>query len=188
MGLLDGTLVAATSPRLRYARRWSALVLCVQLVTPAALAAGAVTHAALVEQVRASERAFAQSLAQHDLKAFASYVARDAVFANGGETLRGREAVVAGWKAYFAAPSAPFSWSPEQVEVLAGGTLAFSTGPVLNAKGERIGTYKSTWRRERDGRWRVAIDSGCGVCNCNAAPAPAVGSSGAGTAGGERGL
>ncbi len=138
-------------------------------------------NAALVEQVRSAESAFARSMAERDLKAFGSLVAADAVFIGGSEVLRGRDAVVAGWKRYFEAPAAPFSWSPQQVEVLAGGTLAFSTGPVLNAQGERIGNYKSTWRRDRDGRWRVAIDSGCPACNCSTATAPG------GTAGGGAG-
>lgn len=129
--------------------------------------ARAATPSAAVEQVRASEMAFARSMADRDLKAFAHFVSRDAVFANGAATLRGRAAIVSGWKGYFEGADAPFSWSPEQIEVLADGTLAFSTGPVLNPKGERIGTYKSTWRRERDGQWRIVIDSGC-TCNCAA--------------------
>lgn len=122
------------------------------------------------EQVRAAERAFARSMADRDLEAFSRFVASDAVFVSGATVLRGREAVIAGWKPYFSAATAPFSWAPEQVEVLASGSLAFSTGPVLNAKGERIGTFKSTWRRDRDGRWRVAIDAGCPACNCDPAP------------------
>lgn len=126
----------------------------------------------LAAVVRASEIAFARSLADRDLTAFGRFVSRDAVFVNGSTTLRGRDAVVAGWKPYFDGPDAPFSWSPEQVEVLADGTLAFSTGPVLNPNGERIGTYKSTWRRERDGQWRVVIDSGC---TCRPAGSPSAG-------------
>jgi len=144
-------------------------------------AAAQLVTAAQVEQVRSAERAFARSMAQRDLDAFGRFVADDAVFVSGSGVLRGRAAVVAGWKPYFDGADAPFSWSPEQVEVLASGTLAFSTGPVLNAKGERIGTFKSTWRRDRDGHWRVAIDSGCPACNCNPAAAPAsAGNSGAG--------
>lgn len=137
------------------------------------------SNAALAAQVRAAESAFARSMAERDLKAFGSFVAADAVFISGSEVLRGRDAVVAGWTRFFDGAAAPFSWSPQQVEVLAGGTLAFSTGPVLNARGERIGTFKSTWRRDRDGRWRVAIDSGCPACNCSTAAAPG------GTAGGD---
>lgn len=156
------------------------------VVLAGGLAAGAGTlraadsNTALVEQVRAAETAFARSMAERDLKAFGSFVAVDAVFI-GADVLRGRDAVVAGWQRYFDGATAPFSWSPQQVEVLAGGTLAFSTGPVLNTQGERIGTFKSTWRRDRDGHWRVAIDSGCPACNCSTTAAP--GGMGGGDAG-----
>ena len=163
-------------------RRHLAFLVVVALITGSAAPRAADKPAALVEQVRSAERAFARSMADRDLQAFRSFVADDAVFVSGTSVLSGRDAVVAGWKPYFESAAAPFSWTPEQVVVLAGGTLAFSTGPVLNAKGERISTFKSTWRRERDGRWRVAIDSGCQACNCSTGGAPA--SVGAGAAGG----
>jgi hypothetical protein len=60
---------------------------------------------------------------------------------------------------------APFSWSPEVVDVLESGTLAHSSGPVRDAGGRRIGTFNSIWRREPDGRWRVVFDKGCPVCD-----------------------
>jgi uncharacterized protein (TIGR02246 family) len=123
-------------------------------------------NAMLVAQVRAAETAFARSMADRDLKAFSGFVADDAVFIGTRQVLRGRESVTAGWKAFFDGPTAPFSWQPEQVEVVASGTLALSSGPVLDPQGQRIGTFKSTWRRDRDGRWRVVLDSGCPACNC----------------------
>jgi len=155
-------------------KKWLLLAASACMLGPAGVGSlrAADANAALVEQVRAAESAFARSMAERDLKAFGSFVAADAVFIGGADVLRGRDAVVAGWKRYFDSAAAPFSWSPQQVEVLAGGTLAFSTGPVLNAQGERIGTFKSTWRRDRDGHWRVAIDSGCPACNCGTAAAP----------------
>jgi hypothetical protein len=46
------------------------------------------------------------------------------------------------------------------------GTLAHSSGPVINRRGERVGTFNSVWRRESDGSWKVVFDKGCDVCNC----------------------
>ena len=51
-----------------------------------------------------------------------------------------------------------------RVEVVASGTLAFSTGPVFDPEGKRTGTFNSTWRLEKDGEWRVVLDSGCPPC------------------------
>ncbi len=121
---------------------------------------------AAASRVRARETAFAKTMADRDLAAFASFVAEEAVFVGGKSVFRGREAVVAGWKPLFAASKAPFSWRPEQVEVIDSGTLALSRGPVLDPDGKRAGTFSSTWRREKDGEWRVVLDSGCPPCPC----------------------
>lgn len=118
---------------------------------------------ALAEKVRAREVAFAKTMAERDHAAFAGFVAEEALFM-GRTTLRGRDAVVAGWKPFFDGAQAPFSWTPERVEVIASGTLAISSGPVFDPKGERVGTFNSTWRREKDGEWRVVLDIGCPPC------------------------
>jgi ketosteroid isomerase-like protein len=120
---------------------------------------------ALASRVRVRETAFAKTMADRDHSAFATFVAEEALFL-GRSVLRGREAVVAGWKAYFEGDEAPFSWQPDRVEVVESGTLAFSTGPVFDPGGKRVGTFNSTWRLEKDGEWRVVLDSGCPPCAC----------------------
>lgn len=119
--------------------------------------------AALEEQVRATETAFAKTMADRDHAAFVSFIAEEAVFW-GGSALRGRQAVADGWKRFFEGPQAPFSWAPERVAVIASGTLALSSGPVLDPAGTRVGTFTSTWRREQDGSWKIVLDSGCPPC------------------------
>ena len=44
------------------------------------------------------------------------------------------------------------------------GTLATTSGPVRNPKGEVTGRFNSVWRLESDGRWRVVFDRGSPVC------------------------
>jgi ketosteroid isomerase-like protein len=118
---------------------------------------------ALAAQVRAREVAFAKTMADRDHAAFGRFVAEEALFM-GRTPFRGRKAVLEGWRPYFEGKDAPFSWTPERVEVVASGTLAISSGPVFDPQGQRIGTFNSTWRRERDGEWRVVIDIGCPPC------------------------
>jgi len=136
------------------------LFACYLVTLVAVDAARAQSTADLANQVREAERAFARSMAQRDLNAFASHVADEALFF-GRSVLRGKAAVVAGWKPLFDGPNAPFSWEPETVEVLGSGTLGISSGPVLDPQGKRVGTFNSIWRREPDGRWRVIFDKGC---------------------------
>jgi len=120
---------------------------------------------ALAAKVRAREAAFAKTMADRDHAAFATFVSEEAVFL-GRTALHGRAAVAAGWKAYFEGTKAPFSWAPDRVEVIAAGTLAVSTGPVFDPDGKRSGTFTSTWRLEKDGEWRVVLDSGGPPCTC----------------------
>ena len=107
---------------------------------------------------------FAKTMADRDSVAFAAHVSPEALFFSRDAVLRGRPAVVAGWRRFFEGPAAPFSWEPEQVEVLDSGGLAISTGPVRDPSGEPIGSFQSIWRRDADGRWRVIFDKGCPPC------------------------
>jgi ketosteroid isomerase-like protein len=111
-------------------------------------------------EVFAAERAFARSMAERDFAAFGRYLAEDCVFFSGNTPLRGREAVLAAWKAFFDGERAPFSWDPDQVEVLASGELALSTGLVRDPAGVVSARFNSIWQRQQDGRWLVIFDKG----------------------------
>jgi ketosteroid isomerase-like protein len=118
----------------------------------------------LRQQVAATERAFSKTMADRDLTAFGRFISEEAVFVSGAKTLRGRQQVIDGWRKLYEGPSAPFSWEPETVEVLASGRLALSSGPVQDAAGKLIGRFTSIWRLEAPSTWRIVFDSGCEVC------------------------
>jgi ketosteroid isomerase-like protein len=120
--------------------------------------------------VRAAESTFAASLANRDIAAFAALVADDAIFFGRQGPSRGKAAVVDSWRPLFQGPKAPFSWKPGTVEVLASGTLALSSGPVLDADGKQFGNFNSVWRRTATGSWEVVFDKGCPVCQCPPKP------------------
>ena len=124
------------------------------------------TTAELAAQVRAAEVAFAKTMADRDHAAFATHVSEEAVFFGSRSVARGRAAVAEQWKGLFAEKDPPFSWAPEEVEVLESGTLGHSSGPVFSPDGKRVGTFNSLWRLEPDGRWRVIFDKGCPPCDC----------------------
>jgi ketosteroid isomerase-like protein len=110
-------------------------------------------------EVFAAERAFARSMAERDFAAFGRYVAEDCVFF-ADTPLRGRDAVLAAWKPLFDGALAPFSWEPDQVEVLASGDLALSTGLVKDPTGTVTARFNTIWQRQPDGRWLVVFDKG----------------------------
>jgi len=115
---------------------------------------------ALREQVMATERAFAKTMADRDHAAFTRFLSDEAVFFGGKGPLRGKQAVADAWKPFYEKPAAPFSWEPDQVEVLASGTLALSTGPVHDPSGKLVGRFNSIWRQEAPGVWRIVFDKG----------------------------
>ena len=139
--------------------------LCVILLFIAFQARAADDLQALAEQVRATEMAFARTLAERDVNSFRRMIAPDVIWL-ADVPLRGPDAVLASWRKYFEGPQAPFSWAPDRVEVQQGGRLALSTGPVLDPAGKRIGTFTSVWRREPSGDWRIIFDNGCPACDC----------------------
>ncbi|MBT8398699.1 MAG: nuclear transport factor 2 family protein [Gemmatimonadetes bacterium] len=113
-----------------------------------------------VEEVKAREIAFAKTMADRDLDAFLTFVSPEAIFFAGNQPLRGRDAVAQAWGPFFQAPTPPFSWHPDVVEVLESGQLALSSGPVLGPTGEQVGRFNSIWRKDADGQWRVVFDKG----------------------------
>jgi ketosteroid isomerase-like protein len=117
-------------------------------------------------EVADTERAFAKTMADRDFSAFKSFLSDDTVFFSGPTPLRGKDRVAEWWQRYYDKPGAPFSWQPDQVQVLESGDLALSTGPVRDPKGKLFATFTSIWRREGPGRWRIIFDKGNEICDC----------------------
>lgn len=139
--------------------RFAAIAVSVALFACSSMPASTSSETAR-HQVWAAELAFARTMADRDLSRFSEYLAEEAVFFAGTTALRGKSEVVEGWSQYFTGPDAPFSWEPDQVEVLASGGLALSTGPVLDPAGNVIARFNSIWRLEPSGEWRVVFDKG----------------------------
>jgi ketosteroid isomerase-like protein len=149
-------------------RLLSISMLCVSFLMVAAVGSAArISNADLKKQVADTERAFAATMKARDHAAFTKFVADEAVFFSGtGTALRGKDAVAKAWRPFYDQPEAPFSWEPDQVEVLESGTLAYSGGPVHDAKGKLVGRFNSIWRLEAPGVWKVVFDRGSEVCDC----------------------
>jgi ketosteroid isomerase-like protein len=129
-------------------------------------AGAAPSNAELKQQVADTERAFAATMKQRDLAAFISFLSDETVFYSGPTPLRGKEQVAAFWKKFYDGKEAPFSWEPDQVDVIDSGTLAHSSGPVYDPKGKLIARFNSVWRQEAPGKWRIVFDKGQDICDC----------------------
>jgi ketosteroid isomerase-like protein len=118
------------------------------------------------QAVEDTERAFADTMAKRDFEGFKTFISEEAIFFSGVKALRGRQQIADAWEVFFKDPLAPFSWEPEQVEVLDSGTLAWSTGPVYDADGKLVATFSSVWRLDASNKWRIIFDKGNDVCDC----------------------
>jgi ketosteroid isomerase-like protein len=135
--------------------------------TPPPVAAAAAVPDACA--VWAREAGFAQSVADHDAAAFASYLHPDAVFIDGGGATRGAAAIAAAWAGIVAGKGIVLHWYPDAVDVGANGAVALSRGPYWMEnpaappeKRYRQGRFVSTWLRGEDGQWQVVFDGGGG--------------------------
>ena len=139
-------------------RLLSVLSACLMLLAGAAGARE--SNGDLKKQVIDAERGFAATMKARDIDGFARFLADEAIFLSAQGNLRGKAAIVKGWRPFYAGPQAPFTWEPEEVEVVDSGTLAYSGGPVFDAAGKRIGRFNSIWRLRAPGQWEVVFDRG----------------------------
>jgi ketosteroid isomerase-like protein len=138
--------------------KWNALAGVALLLSGATVAQPDLES--LKRQVADTERAFARSMAERDAAAFARHLSEQAVFFGSARVMHGKAEVAAAWQRFFVDKEAPFSWEPEQVEVLADGTLAHSSGPVRDPAGKPIARFNSVWRLEAPNTWRIVFDKG----------------------------
>ncbi|MBD8528207.1 YybH family protein [Pseudomarimonas arenosa] len=117
-------------------------------------------------QVFERERAFAQSVADHDQGAFASFLHPNTVFNMADpKAIHGKQAVIEAWSKIVDGGPMSLRWHPQHVHVSGDGKLASSSGPfVIRLNQEdgstryRIGRFLSIWQRGEDGQWYVAMD------------------------------
>jgi ketosteroid isomerase-like protein len=110
---------------------------------------------------------FNQAVADRDLTRFLSFVGEPATF-NGGlpEEIHGRDAVAKDWAPYFQANGPRVTWTPTEGEILGHGDLGYTVGtwerrarPGTQPPDSR-GNYLTVWKKQADGAWRVAFDTG----------------------------
>jgi ketosteroid isomerase-like protein len=72
---------------------------------------------------------------------------------------RGLAEVRAMWTKLFAQPGFVLTWKTENVLIADSGSIASSTGTWRGDKPDATGPFLAVWRKQRDGKWKVLIDS-----------------------------
>lgn len=142
------------------------LLLSLSMTTSAGLAAAPMSAEECT--VFRREASFARSVDRHDEPGFAAHLHPQALFNVGSAAvLRGRDAVVEGWRGLIAGTPVKVRWRPQYVHIGGEADLASSHGPFLLERRREdgqieyaAGRYQSVWQRASDGQWYVLFDGG----------------------------
>lgn len=142
-------------------------VLPLALLSPVLAAAPSEKDKAICE-VWQRELSFAQTVARHDVAAFAEHVYEGAVFGVNTDTPTiGQDAIVQRWAPIIEGRGMRLSWYPRRVQLAGDPNVAYSSGPALveqpsaDAKPKyTILEFGTVWRRGQDRVWRVMFDGG----------------------------
>ena len=111
----------------------------------------------------AADEDFSTATAGHDAPAFASFLARDAVFVGPGSVSAGVAAVCTDWGPLLAPGGPTLSWKPVSSRGSLGGDVVVTQGTwtlqPADGGARRTGHYVTVWEREPDGKLRVALDA-----------------------------
>lgn len=123
--------------------------------------------AATIEAIRALEAEAVAAANARDLDRVAALYASDAVIVSAGEqTIEGRAAFRAHLEPLRSVPLVEVEKSPDRIEAAASGDMAIVQGryrnrygdPAANRVATASGIYVAIYRRQPDGRWRIAVD------------------------------
>lgn len=74
--------------------------------------------------------------------------------------MHGKDAIKDDWTKAFADSSLKLSWTVESADVSKDGSLGYTRGSFKGEQGGKAfsGSYTTVWKKQKDGKWRVAVD------------------------------
>ena len=129
-------------------------------------AASAADTKAIEQALRDLDAQWSAAAAAKDLEKTISFYSENAlVLPTNAPAATTKEAIRNTWKDLLASPGVAISWKTTKVEVARSGDIAYTTGTyeltVNDASGKPIndrGKYAEVWKKQTDGKWKVAVD------------------------------
>jgi ketosteroid isomerase-like protein len=139
-------------------RRLLFLLLPLLLAAPATAAAQATQDSTKVPAaLRTARAAFMSAIAGFDANAAGAAFADSAVVNMQGEVIAGKPAIAQGWLPQMFQTLASIRFGASSYEIADDQIVETGTHYVVPSEGggEQAGTHYTTWRRMRDGSWKV---------------------------------
>jgi len=166
---------APLKPSRKFVSRLLFVLAMVALASPlSAQSSAPKSSGADAAKVRALEHAMMVAGEEKGAAGYMSFYAEDAVeLPAGADALKGKSAI-ARTMGFLDDKNNRLTWAPQHVDVAASGDLAYTYGTYefhsIGKDGKpavAYGKYATVWKKQKDGQWKVALDTG------NASPAPA---------------
>jgi len=120
-------------------------------------------------ELLAADRAFARDTSERGIDGWVDTFADDGVVLLTGQPLgHGRTEVRTVMKELLSDPTTRLDWDPDRAAVAASGDLGYTLGHTTVSKVDPSGheftfaklKYVTVWKRQLDGRWKVAVSAG----------------------------
>ena len=111
--------------------------------------------------LKKADQDWAQSAVAKSVDQFMSFIGDDA-YACGldGKWAHGKDAIKAEWTKMLSDPSFKLNWTVESAEASKDGGFGYTRGAFQGSQGSTSfsGSYATFWKKDKDGKWRVAVD------------------------------
>jgi ketosteroid isomerase-like protein len=122
--------------------------------------AAAVASPGAEDTIRQADEAWLKAIASKSVEQTVALYDAEALTAGSAmPPARGLAGIRAMWTELFAQPDFFLTWKTDKVVITDSGTMASSTGTWRAAKPGTGGPFLAVWRKQRDGQWKVLIDS-----------------------------
>jgi ketosteroid isomerase-like protein len=117
-------------------------------------------------ELKKADQDWAKAAAARNVDQFVSFIGDDA-YACGldGKWTHGKTEIQNEWKKMLADPNFKINWTAESAEVSKDGNLGYTRGTFQGSQGNDSisGSYTTVWKKDKDGKWRVAVDIASGA-------------------------
>ena len=111
--------------------------------------------------LKKADQDWAKAAQTRNLDQFMSFIGDDAYMCDlSGKWMHGKETIRSDWTKAFADSTFKLSWTVDSVDASKDGTLGYSRGSFQGEQGGKpfSGSYTTVWKKQKDGKWRVAVD------------------------------